>query len=225
MALKHKKCKAFTLVELLVVVGILGILSVMVTSNFRLATHRAKISKALTDMKTIQLAVESYRMDHGALPPDIDGFIPFILTDSFSHPVPYLQNNRSMKDVLNDFKPIPRQWRFETYRYVNIKGRLVGMSALNSSRNPNDWLPIRKHQWQKAHAKYGDYLIASTRIKHKENFKRDDAGRSKALAKWNEFFWKPNEGEPRFMTLKHEPIISQKLVWSGMEYVEDEDEL
>ncbi len=221
MALKRKNVKGFSLLELLIVVAIIGILSLIVTPNFRLAKERAKVSAALADMKTIQLALETYRLDNGSLPPDIDGFIPFILTDPLSKPVSYLSDNRAMKDVLNDFKPKPRQWRFETYRYINIKGRLEGMLALNSRRDPSDWLPINQREWQEAHAQYGDYLIASTKINHKDNFKRDDAGRSKAMKKWNEFFWK--DGEPKFLELKREPRISQKLTWSGLDHVDDDD--
>lgn len=215
--------RAFTLAELLIVVAVMSILSLIALPNLRLAKHRAKIGKALADMKIIQTAVEAYRMDHGVLPPDIDGFVPFILTDAFSRPVAYLPDNRSMKDPLNDFKPNPRQWRFETYRFINIKGRLEDMPGLNGGRKPSEWLPVTKRQWREAHSKYGDYLIATTKIKHKDNFKKDDLGRSKAMAKWNEFYWKPGEGEPKFMELKHEPLLSAKMAWNGMDYIEEDE--
>ncbi len=224
MTLKHKKCRGFSLVELLVVVGVLGILSMMVTYNLRMAKHRAKVGKAMSEMRIIKLAVETYRLDNGFLPPDVDGFIPFILTDSISKPIAYLNDNRTMKDPLNDFVPKPKQWRFQTYRYVNIKGHLNGIQALRSSRDPNEWLPIPMRMWREAHEKYGDYLISSTHIKYKDNFKRDEAGRVKAMSKWNEFFWKEKESRPKFMELDDTPMISHKLSWTGFEKEKDDEE-
>lgn len=210
--------KAFTLIELLVVVMVISILALIGGMNLRMATYRAKVSKALNDMGVIRAAVEMYRMDNGALPPDIDGFVPFILTDALSRPIAYLPDNRSMKDPLNDFEPKPRQWRFQTFRYVNILGRLNDEPGLNSSRKPSTWLPISRGVWLKARAKYGDYLIASTHIKYKDNFKRDEAGRTNAMKKWNDFFWRANDGTPKFMELKHDPIVCEKFVWSGFDY-------
>ncbi|MDX9752420.1 MAG: type II secretion system protein [bacterium] len=222
---RRGETRGFTLIELLMVVTILGILSALLTQNLRMAKHRAKVGKALTEMHVIQSALESYYLDHGKFPPDVDGFIPFILTDSLSSPIRYLHDNRAFRDPLNEFRPNPSQWRFQTYRYINIAGHLEGGEALNSHRKPSAWLPVQKWMWAEAREKYGHYLIAATQIKYKDNFKRDEAGRSKAMQKWNEFYWDAEDGVPAFLYPDKDPMVSPKLVWAGLEAgKEDGDE-
>jgi prepilin-type N-terminal cleavage/methylation domain-containing protein len=55
--------KAFTLIELLIVVAIIAILAMIAVPNFLEAQVRAKISRARTDMRTIAVAEEAYRVD------------------------------------------------------------------------------------------------------------------------------------------------------------------
>ncbi|HQQ00834.1 MAG TPA: prepilin-type N-terminal cleavage/methylation domain-containing protein [bacterium] len=57
---------AFTLIELLIVVAIIGILAAIAVPNFLNAQIRAKISRTKADMKMIQSALECYRLDHGS---------------------------------------------------------------------------------------------------------------------------------------------------------------
>ena len=61
--------KGFTLIELLIVVAIIGILAAIAVPNFLNAQIRAKCSRAISDMKTIETALEMYRMDSNAYPP------------------------------------------------------------------------------------------------------------------------------------------------------------
>ncbi len=65
--MRHKQ--GFTLIELLIVVAIIGILAAIAVPNFLNAQVRAKISRAVSDMKTTQTALEMYRLDHNAFPP------------------------------------------------------------------------------------------------------------------------------------------------------------
>lgn len=70
-----KSSKGFTLLELLIVVAIIGIISAMAIPNLQEALHRAKISRAMADLKAISLALELYRVDYNFVP-HISGFVP-----------------------------------------------------------------------------------------------------------------------------------------------------
>ena len=63
-----KKVSAFTLIELLIVVAIIGILAAIAVPNFLNAQMRAKIASAESAMRSIDTALEMYRVDHGHYP-------------------------------------------------------------------------------------------------------------------------------------------------------------
>ena len=59
---------AFTLIELLIVVAIIGILAAIAVPNFLQAQVRAKVAKAVSNMKTVETALETYLLDKGSYP-------------------------------------------------------------------------------------------------------------------------------------------------------------
>lgn len=61
--------KAFTLIELLIVVAIIAILAAIAVPNFLEAQVRAKVSRVKTDMRSMATAIEAYDVEHTALPP------------------------------------------------------------------------------------------------------------------------------------------------------------
>lgn len=66
---KVKKCGAgFTLVELLIVVGIIGILATLLMANFIGVRQRARDAQRKSDVRQIQSALELYRSDIGSYP-------------------------------------------------------------------------------------------------------------------------------------------------------------
>ena len=95
--------RAFTLIELLIVVAIIAILAAIAVPNFLEAQTRSKVSRVVADMRTLTTGVESYRVDNNAYPreqrsdlygdPRIGGedtySIPFF---GLSTPVAYLTN-------------------------------------------------------------------------------------------------------------------------------------
>jgi len=62
--------RAFTLIELLIVVAIIAILAAIAVPNFLEAQVRSKVSRAKTDMRTISVGLESYRVDENRYPLD-----------------------------------------------------------------------------------------------------------------------------------------------------------
>ncbi len=61
--------RAFTLIELLIVVAIIAILAAIAVPNFLQAQIRAKVSRAEADMRTIATGLESYYVDNNGYPP------------------------------------------------------------------------------------------------------------------------------------------------------------
>ncbi|MBD3265309.1 prepilin-type N-terminal cleavage/methylation domain-containing protein [bacterium] len=60
--------KAFTLIELLIVVAIIGILAAIAVPNFLNAQVKAKVSRVYSDLRSLGTAIEMYRVDNNAYP-------------------------------------------------------------------------------------------------------------------------------------------------------------
>ena len=102
--------KAFTLIELLIVVAIIAILAAIAVPNFLEAQVRAKISRSKADMRTTATGLETYRLDHSnyplmnasnfAIPPTSKAgsgqFLPTF--ERLTTPIAYLTSRGSFKD-------------------------------------------------------------------------------------------------------------------------------
>ena len=60
--------RAFTLIELLIVVAIIAILAAIAVPNFLEAQTRSKISRVKADIRSVMTALESYRVDNNEYP-------------------------------------------------------------------------------------------------------------------------------------------------------------
>ncbi len=67
--------RAFTLIELLIVVAIIAILAAIAVPNFLEAQTRAKISRVQSDIRALTIAAETYRIDNNKYPLPGDRFI------------------------------------------------------------------------------------------------------------------------------------------------------
>lgn len=124
------KRAGFTLIELLIVVAIIGILAAIAVPNFLNAQVRAKIARVESDLRTLAVAMDSYRLDRNFYPPDWLGMgggsvqdTGFIRAMRFlTTPVAYL-SNVSLQDPfytgpINDVViPGGGSYKQTTYRY------------------------------------------------------------------------------------------------------------
>lgn len=83
--------RAFTLIELLIVVAIIAILAAIALPNFLEAQTRSKVSRAKSDMRTLATAIEAYAVDYRGYPPGGFGLDPrFRRFRPLTSPVSYL---------------------------------------------------------------------------------------------------------------------------------------
>jgi prepilin-type N-terminal cleavage/methylation domain-containing protein len=77
MTMKMKKIKSFvsgfTLLELLVAMAVIAILIAIAIPSFRAMQTEGKKARAQGDLRTLQMAVETYNKDFGSYPPALGG--------------------------------------------------------------------------------------------------------------------------------------------------------
>ena len=129
-----KKLRAFTLIELLIVVAIIAILAAIAVPNFLEAQVRAKVSRTRADMQAVGTAVETYRVDRNAYPwhPEEGNIFYWYQMDlAITTPVAYLTSREAMRDVflegwdentLPSDTAIGRQFDIE-FKWVNWETR------------------------------------------------------------------------------------------------------
>ena len=73
----HRTRRAFTLVEIMVVVVIIGLLAVLAVAALQRVRERTMISRTASDLRAMAQAFETYNLENGAWPSDAaPGAIP-----------------------------------------------------------------------------------------------------------------------------------------------------
>lgn len=102
--------KAFTLIELLLVLVILAILAAVVVPKFAGRSEQARKTAAKTDIKTIETALDAFEQDNGHYPSTESGLSALVTqpSDATNWHGPYLKGNVVPQDPWKH----PYQYRF-----------------------------------------------------------------------------------------------------------------
>jgi len=78
----HGRRRAFTLVEILIVVVILGILAAIVIPQFANASTDARTTNLRTTLASVRNQIELFKGQHNDMPPQLTGMWALLLTSS-----------------------------------------------------------------------------------------------------------------------------------------------
>lgn len=151
------KSKAFTLIELLIVVAIIAILAAIAVPNFLEAQTRSKVTRTVGEARTIAVGLEAYMVDNRDYPPDGSGyagvsFPTFALRASdvyyagryLTTPIAYISQipidvfNAAARPVTGFAPPDPRVSQFYSCKkYTTNNGTLTTGRAIPWSLDAN----------------------------------------------------------------------------------------
>ena len=80
----------FTLIELIVVIAIMGTLSSIGVPAYRSYIEKARITKAIMDMRTLEKEIFAYKEANGSLPESLEDINRENLDDPWGNPYQYL---------------------------------------------------------------------------------------------------------------------------------------
>ncbi len=149
----------FTLIELMLVIGILLVLSAIALPNIQEAHTRAKFSRVKNDLRVMSGAIDIYYIDHNNLArmrnydmykdPSIDILfgreVNALLSPCLSTPVAYMTNSLLIDPFMANQKLSPVDQQLYTYQPIDVY----------ISKNPDSTF------WPPAKEFYGSYRIGS----------------------------------------------------------------
>ncbi len=151
---KMRRCRAFTLIELLLIVAILGTLLALAIPNFITMLHKSMIKAACADIKMIAQKLDDHLMDYGILPEDFSQITGIRKTDPWGNPYQY------MIILGKDKNEIRGKWRKDRFLVpLNYDFDLYSMGKDGISQAP---LTAKASHDDVIRANNGDYVgIAS----------------------------------------------------------------
>lgn len=131
--------KAFTLIELLIVVAIIGILAAIAVPNFLNAQLRAKIARVESEFRSINTAFEMYRLDNGTIPDWTNGVGWFQAWQSLTTPIAYFSSN-----PFDVFQPKQQDLFVNGHRFYEFNGVSRGTPIKNVARGTpaDNWVIV-----------------------------------------------------------------------------------
>jgi len=107
----------FTLVELMVVIGLISILSGIAIPSYQNHIDQARSMKAIAAIRTLDKEIHSYEIDNGELPDNLSDIGYGTLTDPWGSPYQYLsfKNIKDKGKMRKDRFLVPLNTDFDLY--------------------------------------------------------------------------------------------------------------
>jgi general secretion pathway protein G len=96
---RDRRKAAFTLIELMIVVAILGILAAIVLPEFQSHTQQAKEAAAKDNLRILRDVIERYAIDHNGVPPGYLNDDPTQTPSGIRFFIQITKNNKYMTDM------------------------------------------------------------------------------------------------------------------------------
>ena len=148
--------RAFTLIELLIVVAIIAILALIAVPNFLEASTRAKVARVENDLRNIALALEAYCVDWNDYPETSDesilaihrygGFIRLTTPVAFLTSVPFDPFNRERGDDWSRRRPLTYEMGSTGCTDLSPKGWAVYSSGPDRHDDTGPGNPLYPHE-------------------------------------------------------------------------------
>lgn len=163
----------FTLIELLIVVAIIAILAAIAVPNFLEAQTRAKISRVVSDLRTLQTGVEVYRIDNGKAPwdysvPEGDFMAPGMqsFTSGILHPGRREANGTIKVGLTTPVSYVSDCWLRDPFVSKNTSTQVIDFDQQVYSYNPmvklwGNRVPNSQYTTFKYNEFYGEYRLGS----------------------------------------------------------------
>lgn len=106
----------FTLIELLLVMVIIGALAALAVPNYRSVLERARVTRAIGDLRSIGQSLTEYQFENGSFPPNLAAVSMGGLLDPWGNPYQYLPvEGTSRGQLRKDRFLVPVNTDFDLY--------------------------------------------------------------------------------------------------------------
>jgi len=142
---KHRTQRAFSLLELLIVIAILGLLAAIVAPNLMGAADKAKRDTTCLKMSEVKKALEMFKLDNGVFPETEEG-LQALLQNPDSDKYPGYSPTPYMKQIPKDAWSTP-------FVYLNNGDdvELISYGADRKEGGSGNGIDIKLSQCEKKH--------------------------------------------------------------------------
>lgn len=126
----------FTLTELMIVLVVAGLLAAVAVPSYTQYVDRARVSRAISDISALHLAIERYRLRHDTMPPSLASLGIDVPLDPWNQPYRFvdLDFGRNIGKARKDGRLVPLNSDFDLYS-IGEDGRTATPLSARSSHD------------------------------------------------------------------------------------------